>query len=448
MLLSMTLENYRSFAEEVTLDLQRRSFHTLRPRLGEHWRALVLPRAAIFGANAAGKSNVIAPLGHLKTAVLSSLRNPDVLKRLYDPHRHKMGDDVVFDLEYVADDIRYRWVLTLDAQGVVSEILDANEKRSWKEVFHRTRDEIQFNKNLDIPKAARDNISEFMTPWVLTFSAWLTVKTPGRFIGGARWWIDSLLPMVTCDDEDRDTRHAWVIDIAAKHGHWLKLLKLALSTADVGVSDVRVVEEKLPEDIKRIHFIVNRESGDLEILDDPSKLGIEDIENYIKYIEFRHGEGDDAFSLSEDDESQGTRVWMDVAIPAYLALQKGSVLVIDEIDSSLHPALVRELIGYFGDPELNTNGAQLIFTTHDITLLGKHPIEALDREEVWFAEKHGVESTLVALDEFALREPHNIERRYFQGVFGAVPITEGSGLKLALESMRRKDFEASGESAE
>ncbi|GAA4782620.1 hypothetical protein GCM10025785_01050 [Corynebacterium canis] len=359
-----------------------------------------------------------------------------------------MGDDVVFDLEYVADDIRYRWVLTLDAQGVVSEILDANEKRSWKEVFHRTRDEIQFNKNLDIPKAARDNISEFMTPWVLTFSAWLTVKTPGRFIGGARWWIDSLLPMVTCDDEDRDTRHAWVIDIAAKHGHWLKLLKLALSTADVGVSDVRVVEEKLPEDIKRIHFIVNRESGDLEILDDPSKLGIEDIENYIKYIEFRHGEGDDAFSLSEDDESQGTRVWMDVAIPAYLALQKGSVLVIDEIDSSLHPALVRELIGYFGDPELNTNGAQLIFTTHDITLLGKHPIEALDREEVWFAEKHGVESTLVALDEFALREPHNIERRYFQGVFGAVPITEGSGLKLALESMRRKDFEASGESAE
>lgn len=267
----MTLENYRSFAEEVTLDLQRRSFHTLRPRPSEHWRELVLPRAAIFGANAAGKSNVIAPLGQLRTAVLFSLRNPDVLKRLYDPHRHKMGEDAVFDLEYVVDDIRYRWVLTLDAQGVASETLDANERRSWKEVFHRTRDEIHFNKNLDIPKAARDNISEFMTPWALTFSAWLTVKTPGRFIGGARWWKDSLLPMVTCDDEDRDTRHKWIIDIAAKHGHWLRLLKLALSTADVGVSDVRVVEEKLPEDIKRIHFIVNRESGDLEILDDPSK---------------------------------------------------------------------------------------------------------------------------------------------------------------------------------
>ena len=170
--------------------------------------------------------------------------------------------------------------------------------------------------------------------------------------------------------------------------------------------------------------------------------------NYIKYIEFRHGDGIDAFSLSEEDESQGTRVWMDVAIPAYLALQKGSVLVIDEIDSSLHPALVRELIGYFGDPELNTNGAQLIFTTHDITLLGKHPVEALDREEVWFAEKHGVASTLVALDEFALREPHNIERRYFQGVFGAVPITEGSGLKMALDSMRRRDVEVSGKEGE
>lgn len=391
---------------------------------------------------------MIAPLGDLKRAVLSSLRNPDALRKLYDPHRQKKADETVFDVEYVADDIRYRWVLTLDAQGVLSETLDASEKRAWREIFNRTRDTIEINKNIDIPKAARDNISEFLTPWALTLSAWLTVKTPGRFIGGARWWKDSLLPMVTSDDWDRDNRHEWVVDIAAKHSYWMELLKLALSTADVGVSDVRVVEEKLPEEIKRIHFMVNRQNGNLEIFDDPSKVEVKDLENYIKYIEFRHGEGDDAFSLNEEDESQGTRVWVDVAIPAYLALQKGCVLVIDEIDSSLHPALVRELIGYFGDPELNVHGAQLIFTTHDITLLGKHPVEALDREEVWFAEKQGVASTLVALDEFALREPHNIERRYFQGVFGAVPITKGSGLKFALESARRKVVGASGESTE
>ncbi|WJZ01840.1 AAA family ATPase [Corynebacterium freiburgense] len=448
MLLSVTLENYRSFAEEVTLDLQRRTFSTLRPRSGERWQDLVLPRAAIFGPNAAGKSNMIAPLGYLKVAVLSSLRNPDAVKKLYDPHRLKKTSETVFDVEYVADDIRFRWVLVLDKEGVVTETLEANEKRSWRRVFHRSRDAIIFNKNIDISKAVQDNISEFLTPWALTLSAWLTVKTPGRFVGGARWWSDSLLPIVTCNDDDRILRHEWVVDIASKHGDWMKLLKLALVTADVGVSDVRVVEEKLPERIKSVHFILNRDDGGVELLEDPSKLEIKDLEQYMKYVEFSHGQGDDAFSLGELDESQGTRVWMDIAIPAYWALYRGSVLVIDEIDSSLHPALVRALVGYFGEPSVNTRGAQLIFSSHDMTLLGKHPVEALDREEVWLVEKRGATSTLVALDEFSLREPHNIEKRYFQGAFGAVPIMSESGLRMALESMRQGSDEVSGSESE
>ena len=120
----------------------------------------------------------------------------------------------------------------------------------------------------------------------------------------------------------------------------------------------------------------------------------------------------------------------------FYALYHGALLIVDELDSSLHPTLLREFIHYFQDEEINTQGAQLIFTTHDLTLLGNHPTEALDRNEVWFVEKQQSISELIALSEFSSRDNHNIEKRYLQGVFGAVPITSSRGIAEALDGLR------------
>ena len=434
MLLSFTVENYRSFAHETTLDMQSPKFQTLRPRTNESWNDLVLKRAAIFGANASGKTNIIKPLGMLRNAIASSIRNEDLVKSLYNPHKLHKDDPTTFITEYEYEDVRYRWTLVLDKAGIVEESLQANAKRIWQLIFERERDTIVFGSGAQIPIAAQENINQFLKPTALCFSAWLTIKNPGRFIGAVYWWKDKMLPPIHVSDPDREARHSWVMELASKNINWLKLLKLMMTTADVGITDVSVKEETLPEKLRQFHILINPEKTQVEISDTPPQGA--SFDEYLSYIEFQHEGESDGFILKEEDESLGTQVWIDSIFPALYALYHGALLIVDELDSSLHPALLREFIHYFQDEEINTQGAQLIFTTHDLTLLGNHPTEALDRNEVWFVEKQQSISELIALSEYSPRDNHNIEKRYLQGVFGAVPITSSRDIAEALDALR------------
>ena len=434
MLLSFTIENYRSFAHETTLDMQSPKFQTLRPRANESWNDLVLKRAAIFGANASGKTNIIKPLGMLRNAIASSIRNEDLVKSLYNPHKLYKDDPTTFITEYEYEDVRYRWTLVLDKTGIVEESLQANAKRIWQLIFDRERDTIVFGKGARIPIAAQENINQFLKPTALCFSAWLTIKNAGRFIGAVYWWKDKMLPPIHVSDPDREARHSWVMELASKNINWLKLLKLMMTTADVGITDVSVKEETLPEKLRQFHILINPEKTQVEISDTPPQGA--PFDEYLQYIEFHHEGDSDGFILKKEDESRGTQVWIDSIFPALYALYHGALLIVDELDSSLHPTLLREFIHYFQDEEINTKGAQLIFTTHDLTLLGNHPTEALDRNEVWFVEKQQSISELIALSEFSSRDNHNIEKRYLQGVFGAVPITSSRGIAETLNTLR------------
>ena len=434
MLLSFTVENYRSFANETTLDMQSPKFQTLRPRENESWNDLVLKRAAIFGANASGKTNIIKPLGILRKAITSSIRNEDLVKSLYNPHKLYKDDPTTFITEYEYKGIRYRWTLVLDKAGIVEESLYANAKRIWRPIFDRERDTIVFGKGAQIPIAAQENINQFLKPTALCFSAWLTIKNPGRFIGAVYWWKKKVRPPIHVSDPDRKARHYWVMRLASQNINWLKLLKLIMAAADVGITDVSVKkEEGLPERLRE--FLIDLEKTQTEVSGNQPQ-GTSLAEYLQRYIEFHHEGDSDGFVLKEEDESRGTQVWIDSIVPALYALYHGALLIVDELDSSLHPALLREFIHYFQDEEINTKGAQLIFTTHDLTLLGNHPTEALDRNEVWFVEKQQSISELIALSEYSPRDNHNIEKRYLQGVFGAVPITSSRGIAEALDALR------------
>ena len=433
MLLSFTVENYRSFAHETTLDMQSPKFQTLRPRTNESWNDLVLKRAAIFGANASGKTNIIKPLGILRKAITSSIRNEDLVKSLYNPHKLYKDDPATFITEYEYEDVRYRWALVLDKTGIVEESLYANAKRIWQLIFDRERDTIVFGKGARIPNAAQENINQFLKPTALCFSAWSTIKNAGRFIGAVDWWKDKILPSIHISDPDRRARHSWVMELASKNINWLTLLKHMMTAADVGITDVSVKEEALPERLRET--LIDLEKTQTEISGNQPQGRF--LDKYRqRYIEFHHEGDSDSFILKKEDESRGTQVWIDTIFPALYALYHGALLIVDELDSSLHPTLLREFIHYFQDEEINTQGAQLIFTTHDLTLLGNHPTEALDRNEVWFVEKQQSISELIALSEFSSRDNHNIEKRYLQGVFGAVPITSSRGIAEALDGLR------------
>jgi putative phage resistance protein len=111
------------------------------------------------------------------------------------------------------------------------------------------------------------------------------------------------------------------------------------------------------------------------------------------------------------------------------------MLVVDELDSSLHPTLAAELVSMFKNPDMNRTGAQLIFTSHDATLLGNIPMRLLDSPEVWFTEKNDEgASDIFSLEEFDTRPKSNIQKQYLTGAFGAIPTTYMSELRALLEA--------------
>lgn len=180
-----------------------------------------------------------------------------------------------------------------------------------------------------------------------------------------------------------------------------------LTAADISIADIEVVTRKVPG--QAVHF---------DLVAGKTEVRSEVVEEH--QLRFSHvtDQGKAVFDLM--DESNGTRNLLFLAGPVMDILHKGLTLVIDELDTSLHTLLVRELVRLFHRPEVNRGGAQLIFTTHDTSLLDAPDL--FRRDQVWFVEKdRDQSSTLVALSDFSPRKKEALERGYLIGRYGGVP---------------------------
>jgi uncharacterized protein len=182
-----------------------------------------------------------------------------------------------------------------------------------------------------------------------------------------------------------------------------------LQLADLGIDDVLIEEE------------VAFSSSDATL----NRTGSRFRERFLH----RTAAGLAPLDLAE--ESEGSRTWYRLIGPLLHALREGSLLLFDELDASLHPTLSSELIRLFQDPATNPVGAQLVFTSHDTSLLNH-----LNRDEVWLTEKSETGATrLGALSDFAgerVRRSQNLERAYLHGRFGALPDVDRTDLLRAL----------------
>ena len=206
---------------------------------------------------------------------------------------------------------------------------------------------------------------------------------------------------------------------------WKKIAEAIAGSADLGITRIEIDEREIDPNILKI--ITNMQSvmsegensGDVN-----DAISDEMIDQLKRSLTFYHsGEDGKEFKLSIDSQSDGTKQWFSLAGRAIDALQRGSVLVVDELDSSLHPLLVKELIGLFKNGAVNKNSAQIIFTSHDTSLLGKNPDRILEPYEVWFVDKNhrdGV-SESYSMDDFDNRKSNNDQKRYLIGKFGAIP---------------------------
>lgn len=150
-------------------------------------------------------------------------------------------------------------------------------------------------------------------------------------------------------------------------------------------------------------------------------IAVNDIhQSENKDLFFQHRVGSRNFYIPFISESLGTQRLFTIAGPILDVLQRGELAIVDELESSLHPLLVRRLLDLFHDPNVNTKGAQLVFTTHNTQLLDQSTFR---RDQIWLVEKDSSEATrLVPLTEFQIRKDLSLEKAYLDGRFGAIPI--------------------------
>jgi hypothetical protein len=204
-----------------------------------------------------------------------------------------------------------------------------------------------------------------------------------------------------------------------------------ISAADLGIT--RIAQTESTAFLKQALTVLNREF----LPDLPDELSDQLASQLIELslpIEVMHQGSKDVVAFQEANESKGTLVWIGVIGWILSALSQGLVLLVDELDGSLHPALIEHLLMLFRDRTSNPHGAQLIFTTHDANLLGDSSNErVIGRDQAWFTEKASDGSSrLYSLADLAPRKEEAIARRYLAGRYGAVPILSRADFRAAV----------------
>jgi hypothetical protein len=377
----------------------------------------VYPLVGIFGANASGKSNVLTALSPMRDAVLNSYAEWTSYKGL---PRHEFAldeksaeDTSFFEVDFVLDDgVRWTYGYELAATRVAAE---------WLHSYPRGRRQVWLDRDasrdieFDFPGERihdRGRLARTTRPNALFLSQAATDNHPQ--LTPLYQWFDRNLWLITPEHERRE-REAFTVGRLQDRQARRRIEEL-LRVADLGISGTKI-ERHSRQDAPSVRLVHGAEDGSEALLD-------------------------------WEQESFGTRSWFALLGPLLLALDEGAVLLVDELDSSLHPRFAAEVVRLFHDPLVNTRGAQLVFTSHDPSLLSTPSGgRLLEPGQVWLTEKDKAGGTeLYPLTAAEPGEREDLTASYLAGAFGAVPhVLEGQiARRLTAVLSREKETEAEG----
>ena len=422
MLIRFEVANFRSVLEPVELSMvavdRDRTEARDVPVLGES----LLPVAAIYGPNASGKSNVIAAMAWLTSAVRESLYRWEE-EIPVEPFAFAEGLDrsTDFAIESMIDGVRFEYVLELDRTAVHYEGLFHYPEKKRRRIFEREADSLKLQRGL----GNLSGIRELQTPRTLALSAGRRFDEPL-----VRRFSRDLLAMQALGLGQRlsypplrySTRQ--LFEILAPESD--------LSGARLDGGTLSKAAEVSDEDrAQALALLRLADLGIDDVLIEPEPAGDRHADRPRDRVRLIHRTANERVPFDFTAESAGTRTWFRLIGPILSTLKQGSLLLFDELDASLHPTLSMQLIRLFQDPDTNPSDAQLVFTSHDTSLLN-----LLNRDEVWLTEKTESGATrLGALAEFAgerVRRSQNLERGYLHGRFGALPDVDRTELLRAL----------------
>lgn len=406
MLLAFQLENYRSFRDPSHLLLTRSPKHEDHGLLHPG----VAPAVALFGSNASGKSNLLRGLRTMFRMIDQSAadhgQDLPFEPFLLGPTTHPWTE---FEVTVQIEGVRYEYGFRYDADRILKEWLRSWPKGRVRVLFDRdvTADDMwRFGdslagQNLAVASLTRADALLMSTVKLVNHETLTPLAT--RLSAMATWVEGNMVTLLNASLETYRERPA-LLDRA----------KRLLAIADLGVESITIEEDEIPEEIRALITEMEGRSTD--------KIKFAFQEQRLSPRLTHRAEGE-AVALPFSFESVGTRNFLALLAPILSCLETGGVLIIDEIDTSLHALLVNELVRLFTSSSSNPRHAQLILSTHDVTvMMNTAPFDVLSREDIWFINKgrDGV-STIDPLSSLKARAHEVFSRNYLNGRYGGVP---------------------------
>lgn len=427
MIVQFSVTNFRSIDEEQTLDLYMTGYQggllgNTVPFKGTQYR--FLKSIGIYGANASGKSNLLLALSSLRKMILTSwsFREDQTIDYFEPCSFREQGTttsptkfEIEFTLPYEKVETRFVYALHFNKSNVVYERLGAYFSNRESLLFLREKIESQYNIEFGASfKGGAKNIPCFPNQSYLSVAG-RNAASPEiirhivSYLRNKIVHIDSFEKRMFMLDKSHE--RAWNL----------------VSHIDVGINSARLEENNVSEE--DLHF-----PADL-----PSKIKESFLNNLRRSIVLNHNDSlGKNVDIDFEEESDGTKKMIRLLPKVTDALVSGGVIIIDELDNSMHPFMAEMIVKLFNDSDLNQGQAQIIFTTHNANLLSQ---DLMRRDQIWFAEKTNGRSRYYSLDCFDKKEvtPHSpYIRWYLEGRFGAIPSINYEAIVKRLVEWRKE----------
>ncbi len=441
MLLQLAIKNFRSFKGETVFSMvaskdDQHSDHTVAAPVKDH---RVLRTAAIYGANAAGKSNLVKALAFIQNLIVNGTRGENAIPVdpfLIDPET--AGKDSKFGFTIAANGIIYEYGIALNSRQITEEWLYVTKnvkEQPWFERKTSPEGKVTVEPFHDLARKGTKEYQrlEFIAEGTRPNQPFLTELGEKNVteVKPLLYWFENVLTVITPASEYEALPLRTLTDKT-----FAKYLHGVMRLADIGISEIKAIktEQDLEELVRGVPSAVkdqirtNLTKGEQVVMEGKNLRGEKkkillkssssgSITGEILQIKTVHiGPNGNAVEFEFGRESDGTQRLAHLAPAFFDASASPKVFFVDELDRSLHPLLTRMLVQLF----LSLRGeSQLAFTTHDTNLLD---LELLRRDEIWFMEKDREQSTrLYSLVEYKPRTDLKLEKNYLQGRFGAIP---------------------------
>ena len=403
MLIEFRVKNFYSIQDEQVFSLVANSQKQHRNNTFnfESEKLTLLKSAAIYGANAAGKSNFIKAFATMRMLIINNNQRGDKLPITPFLLGDNKQEPTKFEVSFISQSVRYRYGFRVTQDKVVGEWLFAYPYGKMQQLFLRTYDEktkectyedrnLMGEKKL-WEKSTRENALFLSTAIQLNNNQlnpifdWFKTINIGSANGFSNWLDISITAYNTSPQQILN---------------YLKCADLDIEFLKINKQDVEF--DKLPNELK-------------EMITKSNNTRIQQVDIKTTHLNQQGSKID--FNMNA--ESDGTQKFFTFLGPILDTLNEGKILIIDELHNRLHPTMTRFIIELFHNEKINTKNAQLIFTTHETSVLNK---DIFRKDQIYFCEKQNKATTIYSMSDFeGLRENIDYEKSYLLGRFGALP---------------------------